>query len=101
MNIDEVRKRLKQGKTPWNDDRHKERIDIALQKNWIKFRDHPEKEVFTLVSNSQRTTQAKSLPKKPDERKLLERRIHAVKKEPISTSSSSRPMTKEQQKSEE
>ena len=100
LDINEVRKRLKKGKTPWNDDKHKERIDINLQKNWLKFRDHPEREVFTLDAN-QRTTQAKSLPKKPDERKPLERKIHAVKEEPINKSSSSRPMTKEQQKSEE
>ena len=100
LDIEVVRKRLKQGKTPWYDDKHKEQIDITLQKNWMKFKNHPNKEVFTLVAN-ERTTQAKSLPKKPDDRKPLERKIHAVKEEPVNKSSSSKPMTKEQQKRED
>ena len=43
LNIDEVRKRLKKGKTPWIDERDKERIIVNTQKNWLKFKDNPEK----------------------------------------------------------
>ena len=48
--------------------------------------------------SNQRTTTAKSKPTKPDERKPLERKRH---EDPINRSSSSRPMTEEQKKSEE